>query len=211
MPHGDKPCTRPPAPMREPAKRSQFGAELPQDAVCSVGGADGKPPRVSCDPSDCGSMQRGFLRCRWRALTAPAQETGACRTPLTVFLPYRPTALVSAVSSIRRSLPQQEHSFTRRIDVAVRSVGCGLRQTVFAIFAVCAAFPSGCGGAVYKKTKRRGKIVSLPSSKQAVSDDHGIDVFLFILCSCPLYRRFPERTGADCVLTLFNQNAKIAL
>ena len=179
MPHGDKPCLHLPELNQEPAKRSGFSTELPQErGLLRRGGAaadttaelgcgsarHGKPPRVSCDPSDCGSMQRGFLRCRWRALTAPAQETGACRTPLTVFLPYRPTALVSAVSSIRRSLPQQEHSFTRRIGVAVRSVGCGFRQTVFAIFAVPTAFPSGCGGAVYKKTKRRGKIVSLPSS-----------------------------------------------
>ena len=44
-------------------------------------------------------------------MTAPAQETEVCRTPLTVFLPYRPTALVSAVSSIRQSLPQQECSY----------------------------------------------------------------------------------------------------
>ena len=115
-----------PGPNQEPAKRSGFGAELPQECgLLRRGGAaadttaelgcgsacHGKPPRVSCDPSGFGSMQRGFLRCRWRALTAPAQETGVCRTPLTVFLPYRPTALVSAVSSIRQSLPQQECSY----------------------------------------------------------------------------------------------------
>ena len=52
----------------------------------------GKLPRVSYDPSGFGSMRGVFLRCRRRALTAPAQETGACRTPLTVFLPYRPMA-----------------------------------------------------------------------------------------------------------------------